>query len=214
MASPTPWTWVWVDSRSWWWTGRPGVLWFMGLQRVGHDWATELSWTGQEDIAAAPFYFWPRCLKATQTSGLVLSCSLGSPSAWSFIQAQTKRGCCSSGSFAWETLLGGGSSAHWMPVGWLAGTPHRSPSVQPPLILFQIPEPVSLTLLPALRRYSCVNPNVHNVNPCKACFHSVIQVACTCLKTGRTPISCILHPQCLLVIAWMNEQTNECWVNT
>ena len=35
---------VWVNSRSWWWTGRPGVLWFMGSQRVGHDWATELNW--------------------------------------------------------------------------------------------------------------------------------------------------------------------------
>ena len=45
MASPTQWTRVWVDSRSWWWTGRPGVLWFMGLQRVGHDWVTELNWT-------------------------------------------------------------------------------------------------------------------------------------------------------------------------
>ena len=45
MASPTQWTWVWVNSRSWWWTGRPGVLRFMGLQRVGHDWATELNWT-------------------------------------------------------------------------------------------------------------------------------------------------------------------------
>ena len=42
MASPTEWTWVWVDSGSWWWTGRPGVLWFMGWQRVGQDWATEL----------------------------------------------------------------------------------------------------------------------------------------------------------------------------
>ena len=41
MASPTQWTWVWVDSRSWWWTGRPGVLQFMGSQRVRHDWATE-----------------------------------------------------------------------------------------------------------------------------------------------------------------------------
>ena len=40
MASLTQWTWVWVNSGSWWWTGRPGVLWFMGLQRVGHDWAT------------------------------------------------------------------------------------------------------------------------------------------------------------------------------
>ena len=44
MASPVQWTWVWVNSGSWWWTGRPGVLRFMGLQRVGHDWATELNW--------------------------------------------------------------------------------------------------------------------------------------------------------------------------
>ena len=45
MASLTQWTWVWVDSGSWWWTGRPGVLRFMGSQRVGYDWATELNWT-------------------------------------------------------------------------------------------------------------------------------------------------------------------------
>ena len=44
-ASPTQWTWVWVNSGSWWWTGRPGVLWFMVSQRVRHDWATELNWT-------------------------------------------------------------------------------------------------------------------------------------------------------------------------
>ena len=44
MASLTQWTWVWVNSRSWWWTGRPDVLWFMGWQRVGHDWVTELNW--------------------------------------------------------------------------------------------------------------------------------------------------------------------------
>ena len=44
MTSPTQWTWVWVNSGSWWWTGRPGVLQFMGLQRVGHDWVTELNW--------------------------------------------------------------------------------------------------------------------------------------------------------------------------
>ena len=43
MASPTQWTWVWVNSSSWWWTGRPGVLQFMGSQRVRHDWATELN---------------------------------------------------------------------------------------------------------------------------------------------------------------------------
>ena len=45
MASLTRCTWVWVNSWSWWWTGRPGVLWFMGSQRVGHDWATEPNWS-------------------------------------------------------------------------------------------------------------------------------------------------------------------------
>ena len=45
MASPTQWTWVCVNSGSWWWTGRPGMLWFMGSQRVGHEWETELNWT-------------------------------------------------------------------------------------------------------------------------------------------------------------------------
>ena len=38
-------TWIWASSGSWWWTGKPGVLQSMGLQRVGHDWATELNWT-------------------------------------------------------------------------------------------------------------------------------------------------------------------------
>ena len=41
MASPTLWAWVWVNSGSWWWTGRPGMLRFMESQRVRHDWATE-----------------------------------------------------------------------------------------------------------------------------------------------------------------------------
>ena len=45
MASPTQWTGVWMNSGRWWWTGRPGVLRFMWLQRVGHDWETELNWT-------------------------------------------------------------------------------------------------------------------------------------------------------------------------
>ena len=45
MASVTRWTWVWVNSGSWWWTGRPGVLRFTGLQRVRHNWAIELNWT-------------------------------------------------------------------------------------------------------------------------------------------------------------------------
>ena len=44
MASLTQWTWVWVISGSWWWTGRPGMLQSMGSQRVRHNWATELNW--------------------------------------------------------------------------------------------------------------------------------------------------------------------------
>ena len=56
MASPTRWTWVWVNSRRWWWTGRPGVLWFMGSQRVGCDWVTRLNWT-EVQIAWIGFNF-------------------------------------------------------------------------------------------------------------------------------------------------------------
>ena len=55
MASPTRWTWVWVSSRSWWWTGKSGVLQSMGVQRVGHDRATELNWATGE----APLYVRP-----------------------------------------------------------------------------------------------------------------------------------------------------------
>ena len=50
VALLTRWTLVWVNSRSWWWTGRPGMLWFMGSQRVGHDWASELNWTSTLDF--------------------------------------------------------------------------------------------------------------------------------------------------------------------
>ena len=45
MASPTQWTWVWVNSGSQWWTGKCVVLQSIGLQRVGRDWVTELNWT-------------------------------------------------------------------------------------------------------------------------------------------------------------------------
>ena len=45
LASLTQWTWVWVNSGIWWWTGRPGMLRFVGSKRVKHDWKTELNWT-------------------------------------------------------------------------------------------------------------------------------------------------------------------------
>ena len=61
MASPTQWTWVWVSSGSWWWTGRPVVLQSMGLQRVGHIWTTELK-------AVVTFLFFPRYLSCHNTN--------------------------------------------------------------------------------------------------------------------------------------------------
>ena len=47
MASLTQWAWVWLNFRSCWWTGRPGMLHSMGSQKVGYDWVTELKWTDQ-----------------------------------------------------------------------------------------------------------------------------------------------------------------------
>ena len=48
------WTWFCVNSRSWWWTGRPGMLQSMGSQRVGHDWATELNWRWEDRSLVTP----------------------------------------------------------------------------------------------------------------------------------------------------------------
>ena len=62
---PTQWTWIWVDSGSWWWTGRPGVLQFVRVQRVGHDWMTELNSTDGHSI----FYF----LRNLQTFPLIVA---------------------------------------------------------------------------------------------------------------------------------------------
>ena len=65
MPSLTQWTWVWVDYGSWWWTGRPGVLQSMPLQRVGHDWATKLNWTDME-TQGDPLLFTKSILTSTK----------------------------------------------------------------------------------------------------------------------------------------------------
>ena len=67
MALLTWWTWVWVNSGSWWWTERPGVLQFMGLQRVGHDWETELNWCEELTLWKRP-QCWER-LRAGERGG-------------------------------------------------------------------------------------------------------------------------------------------------
>ena len=63
MTSPTRWTWVWVNSRSWWWTGKPGVMQSMGLQRVGHDWATELNWTDENYMESTNVFMATKCVQ-------------------------------------------------------------------------------------------------------------------------------------------------------
>ena len=73
MASLTLWTRVWVNSRSWWWTGRRGVLRFMGSQRVGHNWATELNWLSEGYTAKVKLKFW---------INLVLKITLQTDSVW------------------------------------------------------------------------------------------------------------------------------------
>ena len=60
MASLTQWTWVWINSGSWLWTGRPGVLQSMGSQRVGHDWATELTEMKWESDSPCHCHTYPR----------------------------------------------------------------------------------------------------------------------------------------------------------
>ena len=62
MASLTRWTWVWVNSGSWWWTGRPGMRQSTGSQRVGHDWVTELNWTEKDSNFVCQFTDESQCL--------------------------------------------------------------------------------------------------------------------------------------------------------
>ena len=86
MASPTQWTWVWVNSGNWWWTGRLGGLQFMGSQRVGWDWATELDWTELQGILLTqglnPHLF---CLLYCQADSLLLV-SPGKPYLTVYVQ--------------------------------------------------------------------------------------------------------------------------------
>ena len=85
MASLTRWTWVWVNSESWWWTGRPGMLQFMGSERVGHDWDwTELSWSfhflhslrGKNIISKALNKYWLKSVFCCLPAVLLFSCKV------------------------------------------------------------------------------------------------------------------------------------------
>ena len=86
MASLTRWTWVWVNSGTWWWTGRPGVLQFMGSQRVWYDWATELNWTELKWLSSSSsVLFWILGVCWSYRSVLPVSDSAFSLSAEQFV---------------------------------------------------------------------------------------------------------------------------------
>ena len=83
MASLTRCTWVWVNSGSWWWTGRPGVLQFMGSQRVWQDWATELNWT-EYSVKSWKMMLWKCCTQYASKFGKLSSGHRTGKSQFSF----------------------------------------------------------------------------------------------------------------------------------
>ena len=88
MASPTQWTWVSVDYRSWWWTGKPDMLLFMGSQKVGHNRATELNCMLKKRFLISSIKQWPYqiCLLNLVDSSIVFKCIImSSPNKDSFI---------------------------------------------------------------------------------------------------------------------------------
>ena len=143
MASPTWWTWVWVNSGRWWWTGRPGVLRFMGLQRVGRDWATELNWKVLK---------WYRILPLSTSIGALLTNLWGKAATLCII-------ACRSISGLWPL---NDSSPH-CPLPWPSHDKkypqtlpnvwggEKSPSYGQPFVSWMLGLDISQTIVPRLR---------------------------------------------------------------
>ena len=88
VASQTQWTWVWASSGSWWWTEKPDVLQSMGLQRVRHDWATELNWESSRWYWDSQFLsalmYSPQILKTQHFSTRTLTLAYQTCPGWEF----------------------------------------------------------------------------------------------------------------------------------
>ena len=93
MASLTWWTWVWVNSRSWWGTGSPGMLRFMGSQRVGHDWVTELNWTELNIHIYMCVYIYTYATSSLPSVDADLGCSTSWP-LWTVLLLWTRGRMC------------------------------------------------------------------------------------------------------------------------
>ena len=118
MASLTRWTWVSVNSRSWWWTARPGVLWFMGSQRVGHNWATDLIWSDGSIFQQSEYSgvcssttVWKHLVKASEKAKATHSSTLATSCEE---LTHCKRLWC------WEGLGAGGEGDNTGWDGWMA----------------------------------------------------------------------------------------------
>ena len=109
MATPTRRTWVWVNSRSWWWTGRPGMLQSMGSQRVGHSWATEMN------------YIWLSATPWTVAHQAPLSMELSRQEDWSGLPCPPPRDPPDPGIGPWSPALA---------CGLFTTEPQGSPSPQ------------------------------------------------------------------------------------
>ena len=134
MASLTQWMWVWVNSRNWWWTGRTGVLRFMGSQRVGHDWATELNWNDMKIYKSVI-----RNFIHTHTHTHTHTESTSPPK--SIIYQKNRSWCMSISSFCLLTMYGWGTSSPRNET-YSLSVPHLLPRK-----LYQFPWPHGIFLL-------------------------------------------------------------------
>ena len=115
MASLTWWAWVWINSRSLWWTGRPGMLQFRGSQRVGHDWATELNWTSP----GIPTHF---CLWVGRSSRGHQTTHLNSPPSGFKNSPSSGKPWLLTWTRSSQRGLGAGCYNIWMTCSWLLRT--------------------------------------------------------------------------------------------
>ena len=90
------WAWVWVNSGSWWWTVRPGVLQSMELQRAGHDWATELNWIELN----SSFWSYPG-----SSAGKESTCNAGDPGLISGLGRSPGEGIGYPLQYSWASLV-------------------------------------------------------------------------------------------------------------
>ena len=88
------WTWVWASSRSWWWTGKPGVLQSTGSQRVRHNWVTELNWAEDAYLkgSSPPVWRMHTASNASPTKEITQTLFLGILFLWMLIDVLKENG--------------------------------------------------------------------------------------------------------------------------